>query len=181
MAAIRTGRVWHARKYLTCNLSQNGYDVCQLRIGIGDLVTRRTATCRCGQLRVDCEGDPVRVSVCHCLECQKRSGSVFATQARWPDANVTMSGRHTIWERIADSGHQVTYRFCPTCGSTLTYVIEDWPGVTAVPVGAFSDPDFPSPRFSVYENRKHAWVEIRADEVEHSSTPSTIRKPGDKR
>jgi hypothetical protein len=142
------------------------------------MVTTRIATCRCGQLRARCEGEPVRISVCHCLECQKRSGSAFATQARWLDENVTVTGDFSIWERVADSGHRVTYRFCPLCGSTLAYVIEGWPGVTAIPVGAFSDPGFPPPRFSVYENRKHRWVDINAGNIEHSSSPSALRNPG---
>ncbi len=132
-------------------------------------MVKRTATCRCGQLSATCEGEPVRVSVCHCLECQKRSGSAFAAQARWPDADVTVSGTSAVWERVADSGHRATYRFCPDCGSTLAYVIEGWPGVIAIPVGAFADPDFPVPRFSVYEHRKHAWVEVGGDDVEHSA------------
>ena len=138
----------------------------------------RTAACRCGALTVECRGEPVRVSVCHCLACQKRSGSAFATQARWRDEDLTVAGPFRTWERTADSGHRVSYRFCPTCGSTMAYVIEGWPGVTAVPVGNFADPTLPPPRFSVYENRKHAWVEILGNDVEHSSTPSTTRRPG---
>lgn len=138
----------------------------------------RTATCRCGQLRAVCVGEPVRVSVCHCLECQKRTGSAFAAQARWPDAQVSLVGEARTWVRVADSGHRATYRFCPQCGSTVAYVIEGWPGVTAVPIGAFADPDFPPPKFSVYEHRKHAWTAVLGDEVDHSSTPSTSRTPG---
>jgi len=138
----------------------------------------RTASCRCGQLTAQCVGEPVRVSVCHCLECQKRSGSAFSTQARWPESQVTVSGEAKIWTRVADSGRRATYRFCPHCGSTLAYIIEGWPGVVAVPVGAFADPDFPAPRFSVYEHRKHPWVAIVDDKVEHSSTPSVMRHPG---
>ncbi|MBL8894846.1 MAG: GFA family protein [Rhizobiales bacterium] len=137
----------------------------------------RVASCRCGQLRAECEGEPVRISVGHCLECQKRTGSVFAAQARWPDEQVTVTGKASasIWVRTADSGHRVTYRFCPDCGSTVAYVIEGWPGVTAIPIGAFADPDFPAPRFSVYENSKHRWTVVLGDEVEHSSTPSIQR------
>jgi hypothetical protein len=138
----------------------------------------RTATCRCGQLRAVCQGEPVRVSVCHCLACQKRSGSAFAAQARWPDAQVAVTGEAKTWVRIADSGNRVTYRFCPDCGSTLAYEIEGRPGITAVPLGAFADPGFPAPKFSVYEHRKHAWTLVLGDEVEHSSTPSTARWPG---
>ncbi len=131
----------------------------------------REASCRCGQFKALCEGQPTRISVCHCIDCQKRSGSVFATQARWPEDRVTLSGGFRVWERVADSGHRATYKFCPSCGSTLAFVIEGWPGVIAIPVGAFADPTFPPPRFSVYEHRKHAWVEVPGDEVEHSSDP----------
>lgn len=139
---------------------------------------KRTGSCRCGQLEVVCEGEPVRVSVCHCLECQKRSGSAFATQARWPESKVVVTGRSKTWVRVADSGHRATYQFCPDCGSTVAYVIEGWPGVIAVPVGAFADPHFPPPKFSVYEHRKHAWLTVLGDDVRHSSTPSTAREPG---
>jgi hypothetical protein len=120
----------------------------------------------------------VRVSVCHCLDCQKRSGSAFAAQARWPEDQVEIEGESKIWTRIADSGHRATYRFCPDCGSTVAYVFEGWLGVVAVPIGAFADPAFPAPRFSVYEHRKHAWTAILGEDVEHSSTPSTTRSPG---
>ena len=132
------------------------------------------AACRCGQLSVTCTEEPVRVSVCHCLACQKRSGSAFAVQARWPEEDVEVSGTTAVWERVADSGLRATYRFCPQCGSTLIYVNEGWPGVVAIPVGAFSDPDFPPPRHSVYEHRKHPWVEICGDEVAHASETAPL-------
>ncbi|MEM9670419.1 MAG: hypothetical protein AAF950_15975 [Pseudomonadota bacterium] len=57
-------------------------------------------------------------------------------------------------------------------------MIEGWEGVTAIPVGAFADTDFPAPKFFVYENRKHAWVIIDGRDVDHSATPSTDRNPG---
>lgn len=148
--------------------------------GHADVGTTRTATCRCGQLRAVCTGEPVRVSVCHCLECQKRSGSAFAAQARWPTAQVEIAGQSAFWTRTADSGHRATYRFCRECGSTIAYEIEGWPGVTAVPIGAFADPEFPAPHFSVYEHRKHSWVQVSGEEVEHSSSPSSSRNPGQK-
>lgn len=141
-------------------------------------MTTHIARCRCGQLQAICEGEPVRVSVCHCLACQQRSGSAFATQARWLDEKVTTEGEHKLWERIADSGHKVSYRFCPVCGATVFYTIEGWPGLTAVPVGLFTDPDFPAPRFSVYEHRRKGWVEITGEGIEHSETPSSQRNPG---
>jgi len=127
----------------------------------------RSASCRCGQLTIECVGAPVRISVCHCLACQQRTGSAFAAQARWPDDRVTLRGEWTAWERIADSGNRSTYRFCPVCGSTVSYSNESMPGMTAVPIGAFADPAFPPPTVSVYEERRHAWTAILGDDVEH--------------
>jgi hypothetical protein len=60
----------------------------------------------------------------------------------------------------------------------VAYVIEGWPGVTAVPVGAFADPDFPSPGFSVYEHRKHSWTCVLGEDVEHTSSPGEERDLG---
>jgi hypothetical protein len=54
-------------------------------------------------------GPLLRGSVCHCLDCQKRSGSAFAAQARWPEAQVTLTGRSKTWQREADSGHKATF------------------------------------------------------------------------
>ena len=129
-------------------------------------MSTRQAQCTCGQLRITCEGEPVRVSICHCLACQRRAGSPFAQQARWAAENVSIEGAATSFTRIGDSGGRITFRFCRTCGATVYYDIDGMPGVVAVPVGAFADPTFPAPTFSVYEARKHPWVKL-PDDVEH--------------
>ena len=132
-------------------------------------MTTRTASCRCGQLRATATGEPVRVSACHCLDCKKRSGSAFAVQARWPAAQVKIEGRSKTFIIVADSGNRITFHFCPDCGSDVHYSIDGkFEGQIAIPWGAFEDPYFASPRFSVWEKRKCDWVEILGDEVEHS-------------
>jgi len=129
-------------------------------------MTTRTATCSCGQLRVTCEGDPVRISMCHCLECQKRTGSTYAVQARWPAPQVLLEGRSSRFVRVGDEGNSITFHFCPDCGSTVYYQFDARPELVAVAVGNFADPNFPPPVFSVYEDRKHAWVSTPED-AEH--------------
>lgn len=128
-------------------------------------MSRREATCSCGQLRAEVAGEPVRVSVCHCLACQRRSGSVFAAQARFRPEAVRMIGEGKEFVRVGESGARITHTFCPHCGATVWYRIEGDPRV-AIPVGAFADPGFPPPQYSVYEERMHAWVRIAGD-VEH--------------
>lgn len=126
------------------------------------------ASCSCGQLCLTCEGDPVRVSMCHCLACQQRTGSTFGVQARFAREQVTrIEGRSSEYVRTGDGGTKATFRFCPECGSTVYWHNEGMPGVIAVPVGAFADPAFPPPTRSVYEVRRHAWVSVPECVTEH--------------
>lgn len=136
-------------------------------------MTTRSASCRCGQLRATVSGEPVRVSACHCLDCKKRSGSAFAVQARWPAEQVTIEGVSNVFVNVADSGNQITFHFCPECGSDVHYEIDGkhddkFNDLVAIPVGAFDDPYSLSPKFSVWEERKCDWVEIAGEHVEHS-------------
>jgi hypothetical protein len=129
---------------------------------------KREATCSCGQLTVEVQGDPIRVAVCHCLACQRRTGSAFGAQARYAREGARISGRSTEFRRENDADREGrTYHFCPECGATVYYFLESLPDVIAVPIGAFADPGFPAPRISIWENRRHAWVGL-PEELEHS-------------
>ena len=129
-------------------------------------MTDRTASCSCGQLQVHVKSEPIRVSVCHCLACQRRTGSVFGAQARFSPSSVTVTGAAKEYVRVGDGGSRATFRFCPECGSTVFYTAECLVGSIVIPVGAFADPTFPSPTFSVYEERMHSWVSLPPG-VEH--------------
>ncbi len=125
-------------------------------------MAERRAACSCGQLQLVVEGDPVRVSVCHCLACQRRTGSAFGLQARFDREHVEISGPSREFVRTSDEGEQRTFNFCPDCGATVYYTLASAPDVIAVPVGAFADPGFPAPQFSVWDSRKHGWVSLPA-------------------
>src|SRR5947207_217477 len=120
----------------------------------------RDAICSCGQLRLTAEGDPIRISMCHCLACQRRTGSAFGIQARFPEERVRVEGKAHEYVRVSDGGEPRSFHFCPECGATVFYRLASAPGLVAVPIGAFADPDFPPPTISVYESRRHPWVAV---------------------
>ena len=132
-------------------------------------MTSYAATCRCGQLSATVTGDPVRVSVCHCHNCQKRSGSTFAAQARWPVEQVAISGQARIWQQAGDEGGTATFSFCPDCGSSLFYTNEGMEDLIAIAMGGFAGTGWvlPVPQYSVYESRKPEWVAIISDGIDH--------------
>lgn len=120
----------------------------------------REASCRCGALKAYCRGEPVRVSVCHCLACKRHTGSAFSYNATYPAERVDTHGPSASFTSVGDEGRWARFSFCPGCGSTVFYEIEMRPGMISVPVGGFANPDFPAPRFSVYEERKHGWFDF---------------------
>lgn len=105
--------------------------------------------------------------MCHCLACQRRTGSAFGIQARYTAEHVNVVGRSSDYVRVSDQGDRdVTFHFCPDCGATVFYTCSDAPDVIAVPIGAFADPSFPPPTVSIFERRRHPWLAV-PDTIEH--------------
>jgi hypothetical protein len=119
----------------------------------------RTASCSCGQLRIQVEGEPRGVGICNCLACQRRTGSVFAALAGFA-APFKVYGNATEYLRVGDQGAQFLFRFCPVCGTTVFHTEVGHDKSVSVAVGAFADPQFPAPQVSVYDCRRHPWVQL---------------------
>jgi hypothetical protein len=136
-------------------------------------MTSRRASCSCSQLTLTVEGEPARISMCHCLECQRRTGAVISNQARFRREQITFAGKSAAWTRTAESGNAVTFHFCPACGSTVYWEGEGFPGYVAVAIGTFADPHFPAPTISGWEESRHAWLTLPPD-----TPPKRVPKQG---
>ena len=119
---------------------------------------KRTAQCQCGALRAIATGDPDLVNVCHCQACQRRTGAVMHSGAYYKKSQVRPEGESKIYVRGTDSGRKMRFHFCPNCGSTVYWEADLRPDHYGVAVGAFADPDFPKPTYSVWEKTIHPWV-----------------------
>jgi hypothetical protein len=86
--------------------------------------------------------------------------------AYYRSEKLKITGQATRFERPTATGGIVETFFCPTCGSTVYGRVSKQPTMLAVPVGAFGDPKFPAPMFSVWEEGRHDWVVI-PEPVEH--------------
>ena len=123
----------------------------------------RIAACHCGALQLIAVGEPNWVNVCHCKACQRRTGAVIHTGAYFLQANVTIAGETRTYARGADSGYAIAFHFCPECGSNVYWEASRFPQYYGVAVGAFADPNFPLPDFSVWEESMHRWLDLTPD------------------
>ena len=122
------------------------------------------ASCQCGNLTAEIQdGAEPMVVACHCIDCQKRSGSPFGAIAYYPEDYVAFAGEAREYSRPTDSGNTFTTGFCPDCGSTLYGKASGFPGIVGVTLGTVEGAVLPVPVRSVYEQSKHRWVAMPAE------------------
>ena len=119
----------------------------------------------CESLMAEIQGDAAKVIACHCVECQRRTGSTYGVGAYFKAEAVRTSGPSVTHQRPGTTGKMVSAHFCPTCGSTVYWHPQFMPGFVGVAVGAFADPTFPAPSLSAWEHSRHPWVGFEAEMV----------------
>src|SRR3954447_4347857 len=103
----------------------------------------REGGCHCGAVRFRATREPVRKPPCHCRSCQRRTGSAFGMGAYFNESDVELRGELRTYEHRSDeSGRWLKMQFCPTCASSVTWTLELYPGLRALAVGSFDDPDW---------------------------------------
>jgi hypothetical protein len=137
----------------------------------------RIARCCCGSLRAEVTGEPWIVAICHCTECQRRTGSVFNVSAHFPKQQVRIEGPSKVYVRAGDSGRKVEFHFCPDCGTSVFWYAEARPDHIGIASGTFADRSMmPWPTVSIWETRRHPWVTFDHPVnrfADQASTPAT--------
>jgi hypothetical protein len=118
----------------------------------------RIAHCCCGSLRAEATGEPALVVACRCIECQHRTGSPFGVSTIFWKEQVRTEGPSKVYVRGGDSGRKIEFHFCPDCGSTVYFYVEDVIDVVGITFGAFADASMPWPTLSGWETTRHPWV-----------------------
>ncbi len=129
--------------------------------------------CLCGAVRYRVTGDPVAAAVCHCKLCQRRTGSACGISIYFEDSNVEFMGESLKpYEYRSDESHRkVITEFCDSCGSTVTWTAEMFPGRRGISGGTFDDPDWFHIKRHIWTNSAQRWMELPADIETFGTTP----------
>jgi hypothetical protein len=129
----------------------------------------RTAKCLCEEFSVIVTGEPSMVNVCHCRDCQRRSGVPWTSNDYFSKECVHLDGPNKIYTRTSNAGTRIKHHFCPNCGVTVCWIRETGALRFGIPVGAFNDPLFPAPTVSFWEEARYAWSP-QMNDVKHLKT-----------
>ena len=118
--------------------------------------------CVCGSVRFRAAGAPLRVTLCHCLWCQRRTGTAFGTEVVFDASRVAFLGLYPSHYRhhSDESGRWLDMFFCPRCGTNLGFTLQAAPGIRTLPAGAFDDPGWVTP---AQQEFRHVFVRTRRD------------------
>jgi hypothetical protein len=118
-------------------------------------MTGFTAHCLCGDIALESTADPMMQANCHCDDCRRAGGGVFASYAFVPAEALTVTkGKPASFEHKSDRGSTMTKYFCPRCGSQLYGMNSANPTRRGVRVGAIEDASWFKPAANVYVSRK---------------------------
>ena len=129
----------------------------------------KMARCQCGSLSATATGDPQIIGVCHCEKCQRRTGSAFGLGAYYRKEQVRLEGPRTVFTRKGESGGDLRFSFCPTCGTTLYWELDVLPELCCLAVGTLDGPKLKEPSHSWWERSAHSWVRL-PDATQHFRT-----------
>jgi hypothetical protein len=133
------------------------------------MMTEHAGGCVCGSVRFKATGEPLRVTVCHCTWCQRRTGTAFGVEVVFNGEQVEIAGPEIArYRHVSDeSGRWLDVEFCKRCGSNLGFTLEAAPGLRTLPAGAFDEPGWiRADRYKfrhVYVRSRRDWSELSSD------------------
>ena len=142
------------------------------------MTSERTGSCLCGQCRYRLTAEPVVSRICWCRDCQ-RLASNGTVNLLMPSASIEVTGPVAAYVKAADSGNQVTRRFCAQCGSHLFADSSGRPGLTVVRVGTLDDPSSVRPSANIWSASAPAWacLDDTLERVEGQPRPPQPPRP----
>ena len=119
----------------------------------------REGGCSCGEVRYRLTSEPLFVHCCHCLNCQRQTGSAFVINVLIEADRVELlAGEPQVVPVPRGSKTQRIFR-CPTCQIAL-FSIYTRATVRFVRAGTLDDPSSIEPDVHIYTRSKVPWVQL---------------------
>jgi len=123
----------------------------------------REGGCSCGVVRYRLASDPLFVHCCHCLNCQRQTGSAFVVNVLIETDRVELlAGEPQPVDVPRDDGSVQTIFRCPVC-QVAVFSQYTHPAMRFVRGGTLDDPATVSPDVHIYTRSKLRWVTLPED------------------
>ena len=115
--------------------------------------------CACGRARYNLSSEPLFVHCCHCLRCQRETGSAFVLNALIESERFELAGARPV-AVPTDSGASHRIFRCEACGTALASEYGGVEKLRFVRVGTLDAPHELKPDVHIYARSKVPWVAL---------------------
>jgi hypothetical protein len=120
--------------------------------------------CACGQVRYRLTSPPMFNHCCHCLDCQRQTGSAFVLNALIESDRIELlQGAPEPTTVPTDSGRPHDIWRCPNCLTALWSDYGRRPNLRFVRIGTLDEPAALKPDVHIFTRTKQPWVGLPAD------------------
>ncbi|HTM23392.1 MAG TPA: GFA family protein [Kofleriaceae bacterium] len=117
--------------------------------------------CGCGAVRYHLATPPMFVNCCHCLDCQRQTGSAFVINAIIETDRLEVTGTPAVpIEMKTESGRPHLIYRCPTCQVAVWSVYGGRDQFRFVRVGTLDDPRALAPDAHIFVRSKQPWIDL---------------------
>ena len=113
-----------------------------------------TGSCHCGEISYTFSGEPLRQVNCHCKNCQKTSGGPYLANIFVSEDNLFIKGSPKVYQHLADSGNQMTKKFCGNCGAQMFSLDSGRPGIVSIRGGTIDNLEIIQPTINIFVSSK---------------------------
>ncbi len=138
------------------------------------MILPAAGSCQCGQVQLLLSRDPLCTYACHCLDCQKRTGSAFSMGLVISADHVAIDGECSTWTRSSDEGHTNTRHSCSQCGNIIYGDSSASPGIWKLQAGLLDDTSRLRPDVHLWVRRKQAWISLPDDATCFDTQPQDL-------
>ncbi len=129
--------------------------------------------CLCGAVRYVATVEQAAATVCHCRDCQRFTGSAFATLVAVPKEALTIDGAMRTFSSPGGSGQPLLRHFCSECGASLAEESPSRrPGVLILNVGTFDEPAEVTLGREIFRDDALPWVHVEGDVPRFAKGPT---------
>ena len=127
--------------------------------------------CLCGTVTYQVSGRPIMVAHCHCVDCQRLSGTGHLPGAMYSIDRFQLNGEVGEYTLKAQNDTEVTRIFCKNCGSPIFGKNTGMPGFITITLGTLDDSSDFTPEVVIFSRNRKKWDAMSESLVSYQTQP----------
>lgn len=121
-------------------------------------MSKISGSCLCEKVSFECNNSFEQFYLCHCIQCQKITGSAHASNLFTQPTNISWLQGQELVKRFNVPGRTISNAFCTECGSGVPYLSSSGKALI-IPAGCLDGLPNIEPQNNIFYAEKAQWYD----------------------